>query len=104
MEPPTKPMLKEAAGAAFYNRRGCRKIPSHPNPEHRRIAGAAKKIDYPRFAADVTFKRAPKARRAAEEQIPLGNGGPRRAILKKIVISTALSCDAYPCSLKRNSS
>jgi hypothetical protein len=32
---------------------------------------AGKKIDYPRFALDVTHKRAPKARKAAEEQIPL---------------------------------
>ncbi len=32
---------------------------------------AAKKIDYPRFAADATFKRAPKSRKAPEEQIPL---------------------------------
>ena len=33
---------------------------------------AEKKIDYPRFAVDATFKKAPKARKAAEEQIPLG--------------------------------
>jgi len=32
---------------------------------------AGKKIDYPRFAADATFKKAPKARMRAEEQIPL---------------------------------
>jgi adenine specific DNA methylase Mod len=34
----------------------------------------AKKIDYPRFASDATFKKAPRARKAAEEQIPLGTG------------------------------
>jgi hypothetical protein len=33
---------------------------------------ASKKIDYPRFATDATFKKAPKAKRAAEEQILLG--------------------------------
>jgi hypothetical protein len=33
---------------------------------------AGKKIDYPRFATDATFKKAPKAKRAAEEQTPLG--------------------------------
>jgi hypothetical protein len=33
---------------------------------------AGKKIDYPRFATDATFKRAPKARKAAEGQILLG--------------------------------
>jgi len=32
---------------------------------------AGKKIGYPRFALDVTHKRAPEARKAAEEQIPL---------------------------------
>jgi hypothetical protein len=32
---------------------------------------AAKKIDYPRFAVDATFKKAPKPRKAAEEQMPL---------------------------------
>ena len=42
---------------------------------------AGKKIDYPRFAADATFKKAPKARKAPEEQIPLngaeaGDEGP----------------------------
>lgn len=31
-----------------------------------------KKIDYPRFATDATFKKAPKSKRAAEEQILLG--------------------------------
>jgi hypothetical protein len=32
---------------------------------------AGKKIDYPRFAIDATYKKAPRARKAAEEQIPL---------------------------------
>ena len=31
-----------------------------------------KKIEYPKFAADATYKKAPRARKAAEEQIPLG--------------------------------
>jgi hypothetical protein len=34
---------------------------------------AGRKIEYPRLL-DVTFKRAPKARKAAEEQMPLGGG------------------------------
>jgi len=33
-----------------------------------------KKIDYPRYSSDATFKKAPKARKAAEEQMPLGEG------------------------------
>ena len=28
--------------------------------------------DYPRFALDATFRKAPKSRKAAEEKIPLG--------------------------------
>jgi hypothetical protein len=35
---------------------------------------AAKKIDYPRFAAAATFKNSPKSRRAAEEELPSGGG------------------------------
>jgi hypothetical protein len=31
-----------------------------------------KRVEYPRFAADTTFKKAPKASKAAEEQMPLG--------------------------------
>jgi hypothetical protein len=31
-----------------------------------------KRVEFPRFAADATFKKAPKARKAAEEQMPLG--------------------------------
>ncbi len=37
---------------------------------------AAKKIDCPRFALDATFKKAPKSRKAAEEQMPLGTDMP----------------------------
>ncbi len=32
---------------------------------------AAKKIDYPRFAADATFKKATKSRPAAEKKLKL---------------------------------
>jgi capsule polysaccharide export protein KpsC/LpsZ len=33
---------------------------------------AGKKIEYPRYALDATFKKAPRARGAAAEQIRLG--------------------------------
>jgi len=74
MEPPTKPMQKEAAEAGFYKPPGLAE--KYPRIQILSIEEllAAKKIDYPRFAADATFKKAPKARKAAEEQIPLGNG------------------------------
>jgi site-specific DNA-methyltransferase (adenine-specific) len=72
MEPPTKPMQKEAAEAGFYKPPGL--ADKYPRIQILSIEEllAAKKIDYPRFAADATFKKAPKSRKAAEEQIPLG--------------------------------
>jgi site-specific DNA-methyltransferase (adenine-specific) len=74
MEEPTKPMLKEAAEAGFYRLPGL--TDKYPRIQILSIEEllAAKKIDYPRFATDATFKKAPKARKAAEEQMPLGEG------------------------------
>src|SRR5206468_1257408 len=71
MEPPTKPMLKEAAEAGFYQAAGT--TDKYPRLQILSIAEllGGKQIDYPRFAADATFKKAPKARRSAEERIPL---------------------------------
>jgi len=72
MEPPTKPMLKEAAEAGFYKPPGL--ADKYPRLQILSIADLleGKRIDYPRYAADATFKKAPKARKTAEEQIPLG--------------------------------
>ncbi len=74
MQPPTKPMLKEAAEAGLYQPPGM--ADKYPRIQILHIAEllGGKKIDYPRYAADATFKRAPKARKAAEEQMPLGGG------------------------------
>lgn len=74
MQPPTKPMLKEAAEAGFYHVPGLRD--KYPRLQILSIAQLleGKRVEFPRFAADATFKRAPKARKAAEEQIPLGTG------------------------------
>ena len=71
MEAPTKPMLKEAAGAGLYQPPGV--TDKYPRIQILSIAEllAGKKIDYPRFAADATFKKAPKARKAAEQQMLL---------------------------------
>ena len=71
MESPTRPMLKEAAEAGFYQAPGL--TDKYPRIQILSIAEllAGKKIDYPRFAADATFKKAPKARKAPEEQMPL---------------------------------
>jgi DNA modification methylase len=71
MEPATKPMLKEATEAGFYQPPGL--ADKYPRLQLVNIAELldGKKIEYPRLL-DVTFKKAPKARKAAEEQIPLG--------------------------------
>jgi site-specific DNA-methyltransferase (adenine-specific) len=70
MEPPTKPMLKEAAEPGFYQPPGL--TDKFPRLQILSIAEilAGKQIDYPRLL-DVTYKKAPRARKAAEEQIPL---------------------------------
>ncbi|HEV2395652.1 MAG TPA: DNA methyltransferase [Candidatus Sulfotelmatobacter sp.] len=74
MEAPTKPMLKEAAEAGFYQPPGT--IDKFPRLQILSIAELleGKKIDYPRYVLDATYKKAPRSRKAAEEQIPLGAG------------------------------
>jgi site-specific DNA-methyltransferase (adenine-specific) len=75
MEAPTRPMLKEAAEAGFYKPPGVSgaKVDKYPRIQILSIEELleGKKIDYPRYAADATFRKAPKSRKAPEEQIPL---------------------------------
>lgn len=70
MEPPTKPMMKEAIETGFYQPPGL--TDKYPRIQILSIAEllVGKKIEYPRLL-DVTYKKAPRARKAAEEQIPL---------------------------------
>jgi hypothetical protein len=74
MESPTKPMKKEAAEAGFYQPPGT--IDRFPKLQILSIAEVleGKNIEYPRYVIDITFKKAPKSRKAAEEQIPLATG------------------------------
>jgi site-specific DNA-methyltransferase (adenine-specific) len=72
MEAPTKPMLKEAAEAGFWKPAGLADRFARIQILSIGELLEGKKIDYPRYAADATFRKAPKARKAAEEQIPLG--------------------------------
>jgi site-specific DNA-methyltransferase (adenine-specific) len=76
MDLPTKPMKKEAAEAGFYQPPAT--IDRFPRLQILSIAELleGKRIDYPRYVVDATFKKAPKSRKAAEEQIPLGTGEP----------------------------
>lgn len=69
LNPPTRPMLQEAASAGFYT-------PEH-FPDHRyprlQILTVAELLDgavaeYPRYAPPATFRRGPRRRRAAEQQ------------------------------------
>jgi hypothetical protein len=66
MDLPTKPMKKKTPGT----------IDRFPRLQILSIAELleGKKIDYPRYVVDATFKKAPKSRTAAEEQIPLATG------------------------------
>lgn len=69
MEPPTKPMLEEAAEAGFYQPPGLtNKYPRLQILIAELLAG--KQVVYPRLL-DVTYKKAPKAKGAVAEQIPL---------------------------------
>ncbi len=60
MQPPTQPMKSEAAGAGFYTSPWSGQ--KHPRLQILTISELleGKGIDYPRFAGNVTFKRAPK--------------------------------------------
>ena len=70
MEVPTRPMLKEAIEAGFYQPPGL--VDKYPRIQILSIAELleGKRVEYPRLL-DITYKKAPRARRAAEEQIPL---------------------------------
>jgi SAM-dependent methyltransferase len=70
MEPPTKPMLKEATEAGFYQPPGL--ADKFPRLQILSIAEmlAGRQVEYPRLL-DVTYKKAPRAKKAVEEQIPL---------------------------------
>lgn len=67
MEPPTRPMLKEAAEAGFYKPPGLED--RYPRIQILTIEEllAGKRVEYPRLL-EVTFKKAPKARPAAEKK------------------------------------
>lgn len=70
MEAPTKPMLKEAAEAGSYKPPGLED--RHPRIQILTIEEllAGNRVEYPRLL-EVTFKKAPKARPAAEKKTPL---------------------------------
>jgi site-specific DNA-methyltransferase (adenine-specific) len=76
MEAPTKPMLKEAAEAGFYKPPGL--TDRYPSIQILTIEDllAGKSVAYPRLL-EVTFKKAPKARTAAEKkgQLPFEQPG-----------------------------
>jgi hypothetical protein len=70
MEPPKKPMLKEAAEAGFYNSALINE--NFPKIQIVTVEQVLRgdKIQYPRLM-EVTFKKAPKAKGAAAQGIPL---------------------------------
>jgi hypothetical protein len=72
IEPPTKPMLKEAAEAGFYDSPAGGKYPRVQILTVEGLMNGAERLEYPRLL-DATFKQAPKARGAAaqQEDLPL---------------------------------
>ena len=73
METPTKPMLKEAANAGFYDSTLIReKFPKIQIVTIQQLL-RGEKIGFPRLL-EATYKKAPKAKAAAAEAIPLPLG------------------------------
>ncbi|MGB8769192.1 MAG: DNA methyltransferase [Candidatus Korobacteraceae bacterium] len=75
MEEPTKPMMKEAAEAGFYKDESAFDTGTYPRIQIltvEQLLGGAQ-VQYPRLL-EATFKRAPKARGAAVEQLTLDRG------------------------------
>jgi DNA modification methylase len=75
MEEPTKPMMKEAAEAGFYKDESAFDTGTYPRIQiltvEQLLNGA--QVQYPRLL-EATFKKAPKARGAAVEQLKLDHG------------------------------
>ena len=76
MEEPTKPMLKEAAEAGFYKDESAFDTGTYPRIQiltvEQLLSGG--QVQYPRLL-EATFKKAPKARGAAVEQLTLDPKG-----------------------------
>jgi hypothetical protein len=74
LEKPTRPMLHEAVEAGFYRNENTLERGDFPRIQILTIEEllAGKSIDYPRGAADATFKRAPRAKSpVANMNLPL---------------------------------
>jgi hypothetical protein len=66
-EEPTKPMLREAAESGFYAAPDGSKYPRMQILTIEQIL-KGKQPEYPRFARDATFKKAPKARASTRQR------------------------------------
>jgi site-specific DNA-methyltransferase (adenine-specific) len=71
-EPPTKPMLREAAEAGFY-RSSPLDLIEYPRIQVLTIQEIldGKQPDYPRYRADMTYKKAPRVKREKETNLQL---------------------------------
>ncbi len=72
MEPPTKPMTKEAVEAGFWKPQGLEDRFARIQILSIKDLLEGKQIHYPRYSRDTTYRKAPKSRKAPEQQIPLG--------------------------------
>ena len=67
LEDPTKPMRTEAASAGFYEALDGKK---HPRLQLRTVGEllGGKGIDYPPYHTNITFKKAPKAKKSKRQK------------------------------------
>ncbi len=69
-EPPTRPMMKEAAEAGFYKSPDGTSYPRMQILTVRQLLNG-QQVEYPRYARDYAFKRAPRSRGTAAENMDL---------------------------------
>jgi site-specific DNA-methyltransferase (adenine-specific) len=72
---PTKPMRKEAAEAGFYTSADGSRYPRVQLLTIHGLLEGTERLERPLHVRDVTFKRAPRSRPAAAQNLPLALTG-----------------------------
>ena len=70
-EEPTKPMRNEAAEAGFYTSADGSHLPAPPTPHHPGPPRRHQRLQHPLHGRDATFKKAPRSRPDAAENLTL---------------------------------
>ncbi len=76
LRPPTAPMMREAAEAGFYEPQGltAARFPRVQILTVEDLLSGARRPEYPRYAPQTTFRRAPRSRSSKAGQYALGGG------------------------------